>query len=163
MADQDPTLTLTSDDELRAAARTHVDAKAAAAKLKAVSDAKMAKLREQLAQATAQHDQVAAETGEAIERYATEHRDRLLPKGSKTVDVGAAKLSWKQGRASVEVADDVDVVDALQAAGLGTCVTYPDPTVSKTALGQLRDQVEAAGVAGVTFVEGKEEFSIKAA
>lgn len=156
-------LTITSDDELRAAARTHVDAKAHAAKLAAIAAAKISKIKATLAADVAEHEQAAAETGEAIERYATAHRERLLPKGSKTVDVGAAKLSWKKGRESVEIDPEVDVVDALQAAGLGACVSYSDPVVSLTALKQARDQVEAKGVPGVAFVEGSETFSIKAA
>lgn len=154
-----------NDDELTKHLDRFVTATERAKAITAKANQKISAVKRKAAEDAAADEAQAGESAAMIEDYASRHRARLLPKGKKSTTIGPATLGWKNGRASVSVSKGVteaQLVDELQAAGLGVCVVYADPVPSKSVILAMRDQVEAKGITGVAFKQD-ESFFVKAA
>ena len=96
----------------------------------------------------------------AVQTWCEAHRDELIGDGSqtKTADFITGKVSWRLRRTSCRVNGAEAVIELLKTHGLSRFVRITEE-VNKEAC--LNEPDAVRGVAGISFVSGKEDFVIE--
>ena len=96
-----------------------------------------------------------------IEAYCRVNAQQLKEEaGSKTIKLPAGEIQYRAGREKVELEDEEEVIERLEAAGLGGLVDRT-PSVSKRTLKKHRDEI--AAIKGIRIVRGEEQIKLKPA
>ena len=118
--------------------------------LTSLTDEQKAKLDEILAHDTAEDVAFVAQAQAGAQAYIEANRERLTPKGKKTIMLKSGVIEYRAGKLSVVVRNQDAVIAGLKEIGLARFVTVKE-SVNKQA---LLDLVLAEGLESVPNIKG---------
>lgn len=127
-------------------------------RLVAQADESIARLQGDLARAIATPKEGIDARAAVVHLWAEANREVICKKGTKTAFLATGTIEWRDGRASVRISGEDEVIATLKRLGLAKFVRTKDE-INKEAV--LADPDSAQGIAGLTVVRGAETLAIK--
>lgn len=126
-----------------------------------------ADMNDKIAKLKAQYQDKANDVNEEIQRkfkgihaFAEANKTDLLDGKAKTAKLSSGELSWRKSTPSVSIRKQLEVIDALKAAGMTDLIRTKEEVNKDAILSSDENKARASSIKGINISQ-KETFSIK--